>query len=440
MAELASVDSIRVPESVLRITETLEGDGFETWLVGGGVRDALMGHLQLDWDLATAARPENVQRLFRRTVPVGIRFGTVGVLDENGRLHEVTTFRRDVDTDGRHAIVEYGASLDEDLARRDFTINAIAFHPNRGLRDPYDGRADLQRGIVRAVGEPKERMREDRLRALRAIRFAARLGFRIEPATWDAIVASASSLPRLSPERVRQEIEKTMDQVRQPASAFRLWQSSGAMAALIPELDVSERVLMAMDCVAQPANRQAESRRLLRLAALFLDGSGEATEHVLRALRFPNTQAAWVAALVDQTRTAGADIGATLLASGTATDRDIRRWAAQVGRTRLAAVLRLCAADWSAAREGGARAPAGAVIRSVYRRAIRIAYRDPVQISDLAIDGHDLQALGVRPGPQIRELQIALLDRVLEDPLRNTRDTLLGLARQMLHAADVSQN
>ena len=440
MAELASVDSIRVPESVLRITETLEGAGFETWLVGGGVRDALMGHLQLDWDLATAARPEHVQRLFRRTVPVGIRFGTVGVLDENGRLHEVTTFRRDVDTDGRHAIVEYGASLDEDLARRDFTINAIAFHPNRGLRDPYDGSADLQRGIVRAVGAPEERMREDRLRALRAIRFAARLGFRIEPVTWDAIVASAPSLPRLSPERVRQEIEKTMDQVRQPGSAFRLWQSSGALAALIPELQVSERALSAMDGVAQPANRHSESRRLLRLAALFLDGSGEEAERVLRALRFPNTQAAWVAALVDHATTAGARIGETLLVSGSATDRDIRQWAAQVGRTRLAAVLRLCAADWCAARERGARAPSGAVIRSVYRRAIRIAYRDPVQISDLAIDGHDLQALGVRAGPQIRKLQTALLDRVLEDPVHNSRDTLLDLARRMVHAADASQN
>jgi tRNA nucleotidyltransferase (CCA-adding enzyme) len=205
------VENLRPPRAVLRIAETLEKAGFETWCVGGAVRDALLGHPHLDWDLATAARPENVMKLFRRTVPVGVAFGTVGVLDDQGILHEVTTFRRDVHTDGRHAVVEFGASLEEDLARRDFTINAIAFDPkSRRVEDPYHGRDDLAKRVIRSVGNAHDRMREDRLRSLRALRFAARFGFEIDPDTWSAITASAPFLGRLSAERVKQEIEKTI--------------------------------------------------------------------------------------------------------------------------------------------------------------------------------------------------------------------------------------
>src|SRR2546421_5303377 len=162
------------PETVLEIAQRLEQEVYEAWCVGGAVRDAILGHPHLDWDLATSATPDQVRAIFgkRRTIPVGIQFGTVGVLDREGTLHEVTTFRRDVQTDGRHAVVEFGASLDEDLARRDFTINAIAYSPSKNeMRDPYNGRIDLQEKLIRAVGDPRERMREDRLRALRAIRF-----------------------------------------------------------------------------------------------------------------------------------------------------------------------------------------------------------------------------------------------------------------------------
>jgi tRNA nucleotidyltransferase (CCA-adding enzyme) len=205
------------PREVREIAHALEQAGFETWCVGGAVRDALLGLPHLDWDLATSATPPQVKRTFRRTIPVGEQFGTIGVLDRHGRLHEVTTFRRDVQTDGRHAVVEFGASLDEDLARRDFTINAIAYSPStERLHDPFKGRDDLSHGVVRAVGQARERMVEDRLRALRALRFAGRFGFRIEPATWAAIVDSAPFLSRLSRERVKQELEKSMEQVAVP--------------------------------------------------------------------------------------------------------------------------------------------------------------------------------------------------------------------------------
>jgi tRNA nucleotidyltransferase (CCA-adding enzyme) len=144
---------IEPPAAVADLTAVLERAGFETWCVGGAVRDALLGHAHLDWDLATRATPNEVRKVFRRTVPVGVEFGTVGVFDRDGRMHEVTTFRRDVRTDGRHAEVEFGASLNDDLARRDFTINAIAYSPSlQELRDPFGGRDDLQRGLIRCVG------------------------------------------------------------------------------------------------------------------------------------------------------------------------------------------------------------------------------------------------------------------------------------------------
>src|SRR5436190_6067994 len=182
MIDNKSMQRLDPPETVRGITKRLEDAGFETWCVGGAVRDALLGHPHLDWDLATAAKPPDVRKLFKRTVPVGVEFGTIGVLDHNNIMHEVTTFRRDVHTDGRHAVVEFGASLDEDLARRDYTINAIAYRPSTPeLRDPFGGQRDIERGVVRAVGDAEQRMREDRLRALRAIRFASRYGFAIEP-------------------------------------------------------------------------------------------------------------------------------------------------------------------------------------------------------------------------------------------------------------------
>src|SRR6476661_7375464 len=186
--------NLKPTRSVLDIARRLEAAGFEAWCVGGAIRDALLGGHPLDWDLATTATPKQVIDLFgrRRTIPVGIEFGTVSVLDEEGVAHEITTFRRDVKTDGRHAEVEFGVSLDDDLARRDFTINAIAYSPRREeVRDPFDGRADLARRVVRAVGDPEARMREDRLRALRAIRFAARFDFALDEATRRAIDASA---------------------------------------------------------------------------------------------------------------------------------------------------------------------------------------------------------------------------------------------------------
>ena len=475
------------PTEVREIAATLERAGFETWCVGGAVRDALLGLPHLDWDLATAATPTDVKRAFKRTIPVGEQFGTIGVLDRHGRMHEVTTFRHDVRTDGRHAVVEFGASLDEDLARRDFTMNAIAFSPSDGaVRDPFGGRDDLSHGVVRAVGVANERMVEDRLRALRAMRFAGRFGFDIEPATWLSIVDSAPHLRRLSKERVKQELEKTMEQVRHPSVALELWRASGALAALLPLLaGQPSSSLGAADFLARPDDSRDPGRKrrrtLVRLATLFVGLSHDAVRHEVRSLRFSNRDIEWLSQLAvaatvlrpavrerllgavdaqasgavsaasgaESAAASGAESaaasgaasaaasGAVSAAASAATsgaDAELRRWASVTGRVRLADTLRVALATLheSSDRVIGAREQA----QSLYRRALRVAFRDPVEIGDLAVDGEDLMRDGGVPrGPLLGTVLRRLRDEVLEDPSFNERARLLARAGELVAEA-----
>lgn len=430
MPRAADIDRPRLapPDTVVEIARVLTRAGFETWCVGGAVRDALLGETHLDWDFATAATPADVRRLFRRTVPVGIEFGTVGVLDAENVMHEVTTFRRDVKTDGRHAVVEFGVSLDDDLARRDFTINAMAYDPLGGtLRDPFDGRGDLAARLVRAVGDPDARMREDRLRALRAIRFAARFGFDIETRTWRAVLDAAPFTTRLSRERVKQEIEKTMQQVRFAGRAMGLWRESGALAAVVPALaDLSDVTLRSLDLLPPPRNDAKPDREMQRIVALVADLAPRDAERAMRDLRFSNKTVAWVGSVLRGWTAIGDDVRRALSEPKGPTDAALRRWAGTTGRTRARAVWRLTAVRFAAERELGEPAPSATAVASAYRRAIRIAFRDPVEIGDLAVDGDDLLSAGVPAGPEIKRMLERLLDDVLEDPARNTRDALLA--------------
>jgi len=388
-----------IPEEVLEIARTLEEAGYEAWCVGGALRDALLGHPHSDFDFATSATPAQVTALFRRTAPVGEKYGTVGVLDRLRVVHEVTTFRRDVTSDGRHAVVAYGVSLDEDLARRDFTINAIAYHPLRHeWRDPFGGRADLERGVLRAVGLPAERFREDYLRILRGIRFAARFGFVIEPATWAAAVEAAPGLAQLSAERVRDEWFKGLRTARSVPELVELWTRSGAAERWMPELEV-----VPADRIARAGSVAPERRDPVLLTALLIDDAAA----VLRRLRASNAEIARAAAIAHgPAAPSGSDA------------RAVRRWLATVGRTAddLLALYAL--------REG-AEAP---WTPAVYQARER---RDPLVRGDLAVTGADLQALGAS-GHRVGELLAALLDRVLDDPSLNQRDSLLALAREML--------
>ena len=422
--------------SVLDIARRLEAAGHEAWCVGGAIRDALLGGHPLDWDLATTATPAQVIELFgrRRTIPVGIEFGTVSVLDSDGVAHEITTFRRDVKTDGRHAVVEFGASLEDDLARRDFTINAIAYRPQtRELRDPFGGRADLAARLVRAVGDPEQRMREDRLRALRAIRFAARYGFEIDPPTRAAIDHSAPHLTRLSAERVQQELVKTMEQVDRPSVALRVWRESGALAVLLPALTtVTDVALVTLDLLPrEQAARRAPQRTANRLAALFLDVPAADGRRAMGDLRLSKHQTSWVAALAERWESVG-DAMRTVLTSRAPTDREVRGWLARLGRLHAGAFLRIAAARWGAERATGGTAPHAAAVRALHRRMRRSLYTDPIQVADLRIGGEELQRLGIPAGPIYAKILQALLERVLDEPARNTPEALLAEVPRIL--------
>jgi tRNA nucleotidyltransferase (CCA-adding enzyme) len=387
---------LEMPEAVLEIARTLEAAGHEAWCVGGALRDALLRNPHADYDLATSARPEEVQRLFRRTAAVGVKHGTVGVIDRQRVLHEVTTFRRDVATDGRHAGVEYGVSLDDDQARRDFTINAIAYHPLRHeWRDPFDGAGDLDRRLVRAVGDPTARFAEDYLRILRAIRFAARFGFAIEAGTWAAARAAAPGLSRLSAERVREEWFKSLSSALDLTELVRLWHEVGAARVWLPELapDPSTRL-------ASPGG-DGDRDPVLLTTRLTTDPVA-----VLRRLK---------ASRAEIGRAAAAAAGPAAPAGG---ETAARRWLSAVGPATAEDLITL------ARLETGREAEWAATVRAVRDR------NDPISRADLAVTGADIQQLGVS-GPQVGEILGALLERVLDDPSLNTRDRLLALAREL---------
>ena len=420
------------PDTVKEIVARLERAGFETWCVGGAVRDALLGHPHLDWDFATAATPAQVMGVFKRTVPVGIDFGTVGVFDSANTLHEVTTFRRDVRTDGRHAEVEFGASLDDDLARRDFTVNAMAYHPKtEELRDPFEGRVDLDRGLIRAVGTAAERMREDRLRALRGIRFASRFGFHIEPATWAAIRDSAPHMGRLSPERVKQELEKTMEQVERPSVALEWWREAGFLRVLVPAIAgaATER-FAALDYLPRGGGETGKGATLSRLAMLFF-GEKEATvAGAVKALRFSNADSAWIASLAGARAELGHAIDAAVKA-GMPAAGDLRRWVARIGRMRTETFFSLNAALWRARLAIDDNAALESRLDPITRAAVEIAFRDPIEIADLAVDGEDLQKAGIPNGPRMGKALHALLVRVMDDPATNRTAKLLEIAKSL---------
>jgi tRNA nucleotidyltransferase (CCA-adding enzyme) len=430
---------LRPTPSVLDIASRLEEAGFEAWCVGGAIRDALLGGEPLDWDLASPATPEQVRDIFgrRRTIPVGIAFGTVSVLDEAGVPHEITTFRRDVRTDGRHAEVEFGASLDDDLARRDFTINAIAFRPRTSeVRDPFGGQDDIRARIVRAVGDPEQRMREDRLRALRAIRFAARYNFAIDAATLVAIRESAHHLTRLSAERVQQELVKTMEQVDAPSGALRLWRETGALGVLVPSLAAIDDVALAtLDHLARDgaAGRQLPQRTSNRIAALFLDSAPRDVRTAMTDLRFSKHETNWATHTVERWVSVAPDIAAAL-ASGLPTNADVRRWLARIGRLHAAGFLRVAGARWAAMRDAGLAAPSRVAVRALHKRMARGRFSDAVEIGDLAISGDDLRRAGIPAGPMYAKILHVLLEKVIENPARNTPEGLLAELPQVVAA------
>ncbi|MDT8369352.1 MAG: hypothetical protein RQ745_09110, partial [Longimicrobiales bacterium] len=385
------------------------------------VRDALLGIPSEDWDFATVARPRDVQRVFRRTVPVGIDHGTVGVLDRDGTLHEVTTFRRDVETDGRRAVVSFADRIEDDLARRDFTINAIAWHPLREvLLDPFEGEADLADRRLRTVGRPEERFAEDYLRLLRALRFAGRFDLVIEEATWRALRDGIDGLGGLSAERIREEWVKVM-MGEDPSRALALYRESGALARVAPALDDADA--SAWDEGVAWATALPPDDPTLRTVAVFeaiVPAGIDAEERRARAegvggwmqgLRFSNAEIDRAVHLL-ATEPDPPPLGAP--------DSDVRRWLAAIGVPRVEDRFRLIEARVSVGLADPDRSAWVARAREV------LAAAPPLGVADLAIGGRDLIREGFKPGPRFGEWLDALLEKVLDDPTLNTRDALLN--------------
>jgi tRNA nucleotidyltransferase (CCA-adding enzyme) len=442
--------NLRPTGGLLAVTRALRAAGQEAWAVGGAVRDRLLGERPGDWDVATDAVPDRVREIFALTYPVGLEHGTVGV-HEAGETIEVTTFRADVATDGRHARVRFGVSLEEDLERRDFTINAIAWDPlSDELRDPFGGRADMQRGVLRAVGDPDRRIPEDYLRILRGFRFAARFGLEYEERTRAALDRHAAGVSRLSGERVRDELMKAFAQCRRVSHALADWQATGVMARLLPEVavcfgveqnrfhadDVGAHTLMVVDHVHP-------RRPFLRLVALFHDVGkpptrvrhaetgdwtfplhdrvgAELARQAMARLRFSNREIERAVHLVRVHMD---------LFPVEASDAAVRRWIRRVGEGNVWDLYRLHLADWRGNRNRGHERPLVERFRRV--RAV-LAARHALRVEDLAIGGEDLIALGLSPGPLFGEVLGAALERVVEDPSLNTREGLLSLVREEL--------
>ena len=437
------------PRAVHDIAAVLRRNGHQAWAVGGAVRNAVLERPATDWDIATSARPADVRSIFRRTIPIGIEHGTVGVLWKDGVMYEVTTFRQDVETDGRHAVVSFADRIEDDLARRDFTINALAWDPaTKELYDPYGGLADIAAGVVRTVGAASERFAEDYLRVLRALRFAGQLDYRIDPDTWTALQGATPHLKRLSVERVREELIKVLQQTERASVTLELYRTSHALEVLYPELaatvdvrttddapDVWTRSIRAVD--ATPRHRVRS-----RLAAL-LHGIG------MPAARTKSLRGGWsfvghekmgarkAAELLTRLRASNADVEhvaslvrlQSALFPPDAPPAGVRRWLRDVEPHRVRDLFRLRFSLWRA--DPVERGDVDLCTR--WRSAHAVLLSRPVLTTGgLAVDGGDLKRLGLKPGPRFGEILQALLERVIEEPDLNTKERLVAIVQEEL--------
>lgn len=400
--------TIRMDEGAAELLDTLHRAGYAAYVVGGCVRDSLLGLTPHDWDLCTSALPQQGMELFgeEKCIPTGLQHGTVTV-KQGGGLYEITTFRTEgTYTDGRHPDeVHFVPDVREDLARRDFTINAMAYNEKEGLIDPFGGQADLQSGILRAVGVPHQRFTEDALRILRLYRFAARFGFAIDPPTAQAAQELCAHLDCVSVERIEEELAKLLSA---PAPAAYL--DEKILGVVLPELS-PEALAAAKPVVdACPAGERALP---VRLAALLLSLGEDGTRRTLRRLRCSNACIEETAVLVREV-VSGVPVSLNIYA---------RRL---LGKYNLCTVQRLAAlgtalqpersADFAALSELAEQLDADGVC---------------CRVSQLAVNGRDLMAAGVPAGPGIRKVLEALLDGVIREEYPNERQALLIAVQQL---------
>ncbi len=435
--------TIRMDEGAAELLDTLHRAGYAAYVVGGCVRDSLLGLTPHDWDLCTSALPQQVMELFgaQRCIPTGLQHGTVTV-KQSGALYEITTFRTEgTYTDGRHPDeVHFVPDVREDLARRDLTINAMAYNEKEGLVDPFGGQADLQSGIVRAVGVPRQRFTEDALRILRLYRFAARFGFAIDPPTAQAAQELCAHLDCVSVERIEEELAKLLSA---PAPAAYL--NEKILSVVLPEL--SPEALAAAKPVVDACPAGAENLPV-RLAALLLSLGEDGIRRTLKRLRCSNALMEEAAVLVREARGCdgsflfGHDSGhsiarpiafgnrvppqRTVLRETTVTPGFTIYARRLLGRYNLCTVQRLAAL-------GTALQPEHAADFAALSELAEQLDADGVccRVSQLAVNGRDLMAAGVPAGPGIRKVLEALLDGVIREEYPNERQALLAAVQQL---------
>ena len=438
--------TIRMDEGAAELLDTLHRAGYAAYVVGGCVRDSLLGLTPHDWDLCTSALPQQGMELFgeEKCIPTGLQHGTVTV-KQGGGLYEITTFRTEgAYTDGRHPDeVHFVPDVREDLARRDFTINAMAYNAKEGLVDPFGGQADLQSGILRAVGVPHQRFTEDALRILRLYRFAARFGFAIDPPTAQAAQELCAHLDCVSVERIEEELAKLLSA---PAPAAYL--NEKILGVVLPELS-PEALAAAKPVVdACPAGERALP---VRLAALLLSLGEDGTRRTLRRLRCSNACIEETAVLVREvvsgvpgafsSDTNRAIPSPALLPAATGSHprgRSSEKLPARppvslniytrklLGQYGLKTVQRLAAL-------GTALQPEHAADFAALSELAEQLDADGVccRVSQLAVNGRDLMAAGVPAGPGIRKVLEALLDGVIREEYSNERQALLAAVQQL---------
>ena len=454
-----------IPAPIKEIAIILNTEGFQCFLVGGSVRDSIMGFTPKEYDIATNAKPEDVQRIFKYTIPTGIKHGTILVILDDMQV-EITTFRSDGNySDGRHPDkVEYTASIEDDLPRRDLTINAMAYNVLDGnLIDMFDGMKDIKNKIIRSVGNPYERFTEDGLRIMRAIRFATKLNFNIEKETFEAICHSTGMLTSIAYERIREEFNGILISDN-PFRGIELLRKTGILALIMPELmqgfgvaqnrfhkyDVYYHILHTIQAV-EPLETE-ELTLLVRLAALFHDIAkpmvqkkvskqeepvyynhevvgANVAKKIMKRLKYSNAEIDFVTLLVRQHMFYYQDEW---------TDGAVRRFMRAVGVENIKPLLKLREADRLGS--GNRKDKESKAIPKLLARIDKIIEEEnAITVKDLKINGNDLmQEFNLKPGPIVGKILNYLLDLILDEPSLNDKEKLMEKTRIFLESNNLN--
>ena len=439
--------SINLPDSVIRILNRLREGGFSAYVAGGAVRDILMGKAPSDYDIATNALPQEVKRLFPRTIDTGLKHGTVTIV-ENQTGYEVTTFRHDgVYRDGRHPeSVEFVSSPKADAARRDFTINAMMYNPATGLLDYFGGQKDIKDRVICCVGDPESRFKEDALRMLRAVRFSAALSFKIEETTWRAIKKCSPLIKKVSAERIRDEINKIL--LSQNPDYMRKLHECGLLAYIMPELercfgepqknkyhiyDVGEHIVRTvkntppdlvlrwaalMHDIGKPLCASTDANGIIHFYGHHRESDAIAVD-LMHRLRMDNDTIRDVSVLVENH-----DVRVEPVRPA------VKRMMARTGETLFEKLILLQTADNMAKNPVYFEEKKKRIDDAYALYKEILAERQPYLVSHLAVNGKDLIKLGYRPGREIGDVLKKLIEEVIIDPALNNREFLLRQAKE----------